>query len=66
MSNKETRRFLIASFLAIECVLYYFVLTSGGDTFTITAYSGIILCFLFAGCSMQSTPDWADRKTMTG
>lgn len=48
MSNKETRRFLIASFLAIECVLYYFVLTSGGDTFTITAYSGIILCFLFA------------------
>lgn len=39
---------LTVCFLAAECVLYYFVLTAGGMTFTVTAYSGIVLCFLFA------------------
>lgn len=38
----------ILSFLIAEAILYYFVLTSSGQTFTVTAYSGIILCFLFA------------------
>ena len=57
MSKNQTRHILIACFLAIECVLYYFVLTSGGNTFTVTAYSGIILCFLFALiCSGKSNP----------
>ena len=48
MFKKETTRTLTACFLVIECVLYYFVLTSGGVTFTVTAYGGIVLCFLFA------------------
>lgn len=48
MLKKQKRDILTVCFLVIECILYYFVLTSGGNTFTITAYSGIILCFLFA------------------
>ncbi len=48
MLKNQTRRVLTACFLVIECILYYFVLTSGGNTFTVTAYSGIICCFLFA------------------
>ena len=48
MLNKRPQNILTICFLAIECVLYYFVLTSSGQTFTVTAYSGIILCFLFA------------------
>lgn len=35
-------------FLAIQCVLYYFVLTTGRDQFVICAYTGIVCCFLFA------------------
>ena len=35
-------------FLAISAVLYYFILTSGGNLLIATEYSAIVLCFLFA------------------
>lgn len=57
MLNKRSRNILTACFLLIECILCHFVLTSGGDVFTVTAYSGIILCFLFALlCGSKSDP----------
>lgn len=48
MFSKRSRSIPTACFLLIECVLYYFVLTAGGETFTVCAYTGIVLCFLFA------------------
>ena len=44
-------------FLIAECILYYFVITANGMTFTVTAYSGIVLCFLFA-LAMGVKNDW--------
>ena len=46
--NKKKNKILTLCFLLIEAILYYFVLTGSGDIFTITAYSGIVLCFLFS------------------
>lgn len=42
------RNLLTISFLAAECVLYYFILTAGGDTQKWCMYSSIVLCFLYA------------------
>ena len=39
---------LTLSFLAISCVLYYFILTAGGTLLTATSYAAIVLCFLYA------------------
>ena len=46
--NQQSKKILALLFLVAEAVLYYFVLTAGGTTFTITSYGSIILCFLFA------------------
>lgn len=46
--RQPSKKILSLVFLIIEAVLYYFVLTAGGTTFTVTAYTGIILCFFFA------------------
>lgn len=35
-------------FLAISCLLYYFILTAGGTLLTATSYAAIVLCFLYA------------------
>ena len=35
-------------FLALETVLYYFILTTGGQTLITSQYLSIILCFLYA------------------
>ncbi len=39
---------LTLCFLAISCVLYYFILTAGGTLLTVTSYAAIALCFLYA------------------
>lgn len=51
-----SKRILTACFLITEAILYYFILTTGGQTFTITAYLSIVLCFLFALQSIRSNP----------
>ena len=55
--NTLPKKILTAVFLCIEAVLYYFVLTGSGMTFTVTAYTGIILCFAFA-LIMGIRQDW--------
>ena len=55
--NTLLKKILTAVFLCIEAVLYYFVLTGSGMTFTVTAYTGIILCFAFA-LIMGIRQDW--------
>lgn len=35
-------------FLFLEAVLYYFILTAGGDLLRYSSYAAIVLCFLFA------------------
>jgi len=42
------QKILTGCFLAAECVLYYFILTAGGDTQKWCMYSSIVLCFLYA------------------
>lgn len=39
---------LTLCFLAISCLLYYFILTAGGTLLTATSYAAIVLCFLYA------------------
>ena len=53
--NLQIKKILAVCFLIAEAVLYYFVLTAGGTTFTVTAYGGIILCFLLALLSSIKT-----------
>ena len=48
MNRKKFDRILTALFLAAEGVLYYFILTAGGQTLVITSYASIVLCFLYA------------------
>lgn len=55
---RQTKLFVIIPFLLLEAILYYFVLTAGGLTFTVTAYGGIILCFLFALIFGVNTDPW--------
>ena len=46
MQKKNT---LLTVFLLIaEAILYYFILTTGGQALVITSYLSILLCFLFA------------------
>ena len=46
--DRSFKRISVICFLLAEAILYYFVLTAGGDIFTVCAYTGIVLCFLFA------------------
>lgn len=43
---KNAPLILSGVFLLVEAVLYYFVITASGETWTICAYTGIVLCFL--------------------
>ena len=43
-------------FLLLEAILYYFILTTGGQTLVITSYSAIVLCFLFSLQGIKSNP----------
>lgn len=46
MQKKNT--LLTVFFLIAEAILYYFILTTVGQTLVITSYLSIVLCFLFA------------------
>lgn len=43
-------------FLVIEAILYYFILTTGGQALVITSYLSIVLCFLFALQGIRRNP----------
>ena len=46
--SKTIHAVLTGIFLAVSCVLYYFILTAGGTLLTATSYAAIVLCFLYA------------------
>ena len=48
MLNKSTQRISTICFLSIQCVLYYFILTAGGDLLVASSYIAIVCCFLFS------------------
>ena len=50
------KRIPVACFLIAEAILYYFILTAGGQTLVVTSYLSIVLCFLFALQGIESTP----------
>ena len=46
--NRKSDAVLTLCFLAVSCVLYYFILTAGDTLLTTTSYASIVLCFLYA------------------
>lgn len=52
--NNRFNTFLTLVFLAVSCVLYYFILTAGGTLLVATSYASIVLCFLFALLGWQN------------
>ena len=46
--SKTLHAALTGAFIALSCVLYYFILTAGGALLTATSYAAIVLCFLYA------------------
>ncbi len=54
--NQLSKRIVLACFLITEAILYYFILTAGGQTLVVTSYLSIVLCFLFALQGMKCTP----------
>ena len=46
--NQLSKKIAIICFLIAEAILYYFILTAGGQTLVLTSYLSIVLCFLFA------------------
>lgn len=55
--NHLSKRIPVACFLIIEAILYYFILTAGGDLLIATSYIAIVLCFLFTlTCGTKNDP----------
>lgn len=52
--NSKFNTVLTLAFLAVSCVLYYFILTAGGTLLVSTSYASIVLCFLFALSGWQN------------
>ena len=53
----QTRKIIpFICFLIAESILYYFILTAGGQTLVITSYASIVLCFLFALQGIKTRP----------
>lgn len=48
MEGKQKLTPLLLLFLAVELVLYYLILTAGGDLLRWSSYIAIVLCFLYA------------------
>lgn len=42
------QRILTISFLTIQLILYYLILTTSGDLLTTCCYSAIVICFIYA------------------
>ena len=55
--NHLSKRIPVACFLIIEAILYYFILTAGGDLLVASSYIAIVCCFLFALlCGAKNDP----------
>ena len=54
--NHLSKKTSVISFLILETILYYFVLTAGGQTLVATSYASIVLCFLFALQGIKRNP----------
>lgn len=46
--DRKQEATLTFCFVGISCVLYFFILTTGGLSLTLTSYTAIIGCFVFA------------------
>ena len=51
-----SKRIPVACFMFAEGLLYYFILTVGGQTLVVTSYLSIVLCFLFALQGIKHNP----------
>lgn len=51
-----SKRIPVACFMFAEVILYYFILTVGGQTLVVTSYLSIVLCFLFALQGIKHNP----------
>ncbi len=52
-----SKRIPVACFLIIEAILYYFILTAGGNLLVASSYIAIACCFLFALlCGAKNDP----------
>lgn len=54
--NQLSRKIALGCFLIAEAILYYFILTAGGQTLVVTSYLSIVLCFVFALQGMKGNP----------
>ena len=45
---KLYKRICTIVFLILEGILYYYILTSGGDMLVNSSFSSIVLCFVYA------------------
>lgn len=54
--NQLSNRIAVVFFLVAEAILYYFILTAGGQTLVVTSYLSIVLCFLFAFQGVKRNP----------
>ena len=46
---------LLFIFLVLELILYYLILTAGGDLLRWSSYISIILCFIYAVCNLRKS-----------
>ena len=51
-------KLLTFGFLAAELVLYFFILTAGGNLLVVTSYLAILLCFAFATLNAEERNFW--------
>ena len=54
--NQLFKTIALGCFLIAEAILYYFILTAGGQTLVVTSYLAIVLCFIFALQSIKRNP----------
>ena len=58
MLRNKPQYICTALFLVLEAVLYYFILTTGGQTLVTCEYLAIILCFVFALLTCRKSTLW--------
>ena len=58
MIHGKAKQVTVACFLFIQSILYYFILTTGGQTLVTCEYLAIILCFLFALLTCRKSTLW--------
>ena len=58
MIKGKAKTYFTGCFIAIAAILYYFILTTGGQTLVTCEYLAIILCFVYALLSCGKSTLW--------